>query len=254
MIEIKGWKKFQHFKDRRPPWIKLYRELLDDPDWHDLDGDDAKALVMLWLIASEDDGRLPCVRKLAFRLRLNETKTSQLLARLSHWLYQNDIEPISSGYQDDTPETEGETYREETDIRAVANATRPSDDRFDEFWKAYPKRQGANPSAPARKKWDAAVKSGVDPGLIIRAIRSGIGYDPAKINTEYIPRASKWLSEQRWKDYRGAEVVEVSGFYAPFGSPQFEAWDKTKPGGYPRDKAGGWWFPTEWPPGEEVAA
>ncbi len=38
---IKGWVKFQHFKDRRPPWIKLYRDILEDPDWHDLDGDTA---------------------------------------------------------------------------------------------------------------------------------------------------------------------------------------------------------------------
>jgi hypothetical protein len=256
MTEIKGWKKFQHFKDRRPPWIKLYRDLLDDPDWHALDGADAKALVMLWLIASEDDGNIPCTRKIAFRLRITETKAEQLLTRLSHWLIQDDITPISGRYRDDTPETEGETDRKEgeTDIGAVANATRPSDDPFDEFWKAYPKRQGANPSAPARKKWDAAIKSGADPGLIIKAIKSGIGFDPAKINTEYIPRASTWLNEQRWREYRHAiEVVELSGFYAEFGSAQLDAWDKTKPGGYPRDKAGGWRFPTEWPPKQEAA-
>lgn len=30
MYRIKNWKKFQHYKDRRPPWIKLYTELLDD--------------------------------------------------------------------------------------------------------------------------------------------------------------------------------------------------------------------------------
>lgn len=44
-------------------------------------------------------------------------------------------------------------------------------------------------------------------------------------------------------------AVEISGYYAAFGSEQLEAWDRTKPGGYPRDKAGGWRFPTEWPPG-----
>jgi hypothetical protein len=53
---VKNWKKFQHFKDRSPPWIKLYRDLLDDPDWHELSGDEAKALVMIWLVASENDG------------------------------------------------------------------------------------------------------------------------------------------------------------------------------------------------------
>ncbi len=28
---IKNWDKFQHFKNRRPPWIKLHREILDQP-------------------------------------------------------------------------------------------------------------------------------------------------------------------------------------------------------------------------------
>ena len=27
---IKNWWKFQHYKDRRPSWIKLYEEILDD--------------------------------------------------------------------------------------------------------------------------------------------------------------------------------------------------------------------------------
>jgi hypothetical protein len=29
-IRIKNWAQFQHFKDRKPPWVKLYRDLLDD--------------------------------------------------------------------------------------------------------------------------------------------------------------------------------------------------------------------------------
>jgi hypothetical protein len=255
LTAIKGWKKFQHFKDRRPPWIKLYRDLLDDPDWHALDGADAKSLVMLWLIASEDDGNIPCTRKIAFRLRITETKAEQLLTRLSHWLIQDDITPISPRYQDDTPETEGETDREEgeTEIRAVANATRPSDDHFEKFKAAYPRRKGSNPWKPARAQFDIALKSGADPAKIIAAVRAGVGYDTEKINTEYIPQAVKWLRDRRWEDHQPVEAVALTGFYAVFGSPQLEAWDKTKPGGYPRDKAGGWRFPTEWPPKQEAA-
>jgi hypothetical protein len=92
---VKNWKKFQHFKDRRPPWIKLYRDLLDDPDWHELSGDEAKALVMIWLVASENDGNLPDNRKLAFRLRIGEREVETLLKYLSHWLERDDIETIS---------------------------------------------------------------------------------------------------------------------------------------------------------------
>lgn len=121
---IKGWVKFQHFKDRRPPWIKLYRDILEDPDWHDLDGDTAKILVALWLLASEDEdqeGKLPDARRLAFRLRVSETKVNQALTKLSHWLEHDDIDVISTGYQVDAPETERETETK-TEKRQIQKA------------------------------------------------------------------------------------------------------------------------------------
>jgi hypothetical protein len=117
-LQVKGWKKFQHFKDRRPPWIKLYREILDDPDWHELDGNSAKVLVMLWLVASEDpkqSGELPSMRKLSFRLHMKESELIKAIHNLKHWLIQDDIMLISDRYQLDAPETEGETYKEETE-------------------------------------------------------------------------------------------------------------------------------------------
>jgi hypothetical protein len=92
---VRNWKKFQHFTDRRPSWIKVYRDLLDDPDWHELSGDEAKALVMIWLVASEYDGDLPDTRKLAFRLRTGERELEKLLRRLSHWLERDDAEALS---------------------------------------------------------------------------------------------------------------------------------------------------------------
>lgn len=117
-LRIKNWKKFQHFKNRRPPWIKLYREILEDPDWHALDGNSAKSLVMLWLIASENDGELPGRKKLSFRLRISDSHLTVLLSKVSHWIEGDDINVISSCHQDDTPEqeTEGETEGE-TDTR-----------------------------------------------------------------------------------------------------------------------------------------
>jgi uncharacterized protein YdaU (DUF1376 family) len=151
-------------------------------------------------------------------------------------------------------QSQSQSQRKKEDIRAVANATRPSGDHFDKFKAAYPRRKGSNPWKPARVQFDIALKSGADPAKIIAAVRAGVGYDTEKINTEYIPQAVKWLRDRRWEDHQPVEAVALTGFYAVFGSPQLEAWDKTKPGGYPRDKAGGWRFPTEWPPGKEQAA
>ena len=111
-MRIKNWNKFQHFKDRKPPWVKLYRDLLDDIEWHELDPQASKVLVMLWLIASEDEGNIPALKQLAFRLRLSEKETEVCNIKLSHWLDQDDINAISTRYQDDAPETETETETE----------------------------------------------------------------------------------------------------------------------------------------------
>jgi hypothetical protein len=108
-MKIKNWTKFQHFKDRKPPWVKLYRDVLDDMEWYELDPLASKVLVMCWLIASEDDGRLPNSKTLAFRLRMTEKQTIDCLNKLSHWLEQDDIDLISEQYQDDSLETERET-------------------------------------------------------------------------------------------------------------------------------------------------
>lgn len=108
-MKIRNWSKFQHFKDRKPPWVKLYRDVLDDMEWYELDPLASKVLVMCWLIASEDEGRLPNTKTLAFRLRMTEKQTLDCLNKLSHWLEQDDIDLISERYQTDSLETERET-------------------------------------------------------------------------------------------------------------------------------------------------
>ena len=117
---IKDWAKFQHFKDRRPPWIKLYRALLDDPEWHTLSPHAAKILVMLWLLAAEDEskqGQLPPIKTIAFRLRLSEKAIESACCELSHFVYQDDINVISKLRQVGPSETETET--EEKPSRAT---------------------------------------------------------------------------------------------------------------------------------------
>lgn len=86
-IRIPGWAKFQRYKRPRPPWIRLYRELLDKPEWGALSGDAAKLLVELWIKASERgheaDGLIetPTV-DLAWQLRRSVELLAPLLLEL----------------------------------------------------------------------------------------------------------------------------------------------------------------------------
>ena len=133
-MKIKNWTKFQHFKDRRPPWVKLYRDILDDLEWHELDPLAAKVLVMLWLIASENDGRIPDNKTLAFRLRLTELKTKEIIIKLSHWLEHDDINAISEQYQCDRPERETETETKKETKREIATIVACPPDVDQQIW------------------------------------------------------------------------------------------------------------------------
>jgi hypothetical protein len=151
-MKIKNWNKFQHFKDRKPPWVKLYRDVLDDIEWYELDPLASKVLVMCWLIASEDDGKLPLAKTLAFRLRMTEKQTIDCLNKLSHWLEQDDINKISSQYQTDSLETETETetkIKESKDSLSAGLPTCPQNAIL-ELWKKH------LPNLPQPRVWDGS--------------------------------------------------------------------------------------------------
>ena len=56
VIYIKNWWEHQHYKDKRPPWIKLYVALMEDPEFVALDECDQIRLLKLWLISVKLDG------------------------------------------------------------------------------------------------------------------------------------------------------------------------------------------------------
>lgn len=58
-IQVRNWKRFQHYKGRRPAWIKLYLDLLHDDDYLALSASDRGVLMGIWMLASvTGDGRL----------------------------------------------------------------------------------------------------------------------------------------------------------------------------------------------------
>ena len=72
ILSIPGWERFQHYgKLRRPPWIKLHRQLLENRRWHQLSAEASKMLVSLWLLVSEEEGSVltgDVVEDIAWRL------------------------------------------------------------------------------------------------------------------------------------------------------------------------------------------
>ena len=76
--------------------------------------------------------------------------------------------------------------------------------KFEAFWQAYPSRHPhANPRKPELEKFEAAVKRGIDPGVIIRGAENYratvelIGTEP-----RYVTQAMTWLRQERWGDHQ----------------------------------------------------
>lgn len=58
-LKVKNWEEHQHYKDRSPPWIKLQRRLLDDYEFSCLQDASKAHLILIWLLASQNEGRIP---------------------------------------------------------------------------------------------------------------------------------------------------------------------------------------------------
>ena len=58
-FSVKNFERFQHYKDRSPPWIKLYNELLDDYEFGRLPDASKFHLVAIWLLASRSENKIP---------------------------------------------------------------------------------------------------------------------------------------------------------------------------------------------------
>jgi hypothetical protein len=200
-MKIKNWTKFQHFKDRRPPWVKLYRDILDDLEWHELDPLAAKVLVMLWLIASENNGRIPDNKTLAFRLRLTEVKTKEIIIKLSHWLEQDDMTMISEQYQSDSTERETET---ETKKKATSVACPP--DVSQQIW---------NDWVALRKSKKAPITQTVLNGAVTEA--KILGWPLEKFLAEWCSRGSQGLKAEWIVKPNPADKVRLT--VAPSNEP-----------------------------------
>jgi hypothetical protein len=137
-LVVVGWEKFQHYKDRDPPWIKLYRDLFTSESW--VLGTDTSRLVQVasLLLAARYHNATPLqwnlVRKVA-NLDCTEKQFNEAIAHLVSTKFleiqqvpvteEASVQSASSVLATCASETEGEKSREEADKSARARA-RPS--------------------------------------------------------------------------------------------------------------------------------
>lgn len=101
-LRIRNWDKWQSYrKDRgQPPWIKIHRQLMRDPNWVELTDAQRGQLVAIWLLAADRDGVIPASPATLRKLCFMETEPD-----LNLFIDHGFVEAASDGCQDDANRT-----------------------------------------------------------------------------------------------------------------------------------------------------
>src|SRR5688572_15187370 len=59
LLRVRNLDKYQHYSDRRPPWIKLHQETLEDYDFGDLPDAAKYHALAIMLLASRTGNEIP---------------------------------------------------------------------------------------------------------------------------------------------------------------------------------------------------
>lgn len=214
------FEELQHYRDRSPPWIKLYNSLLDDYEFATLDDASKFHLVAIWLLASRNSNCIPMDAKWVQR-RIDAHKQVDLQQFIDAGFIekipeesdttQPDSDVLAECYQDASPE--GEESREEQSIGDAAPEVQDERsyttkkgrklkgvnlDRFERFWQAFDYRKGKAEAA------DAWLDLKPDEDLaeeIISGAEAEANKRPSLIQAGYTPKmAQGWLTGRRWED------------------------------------------------------
>ena len=195
-ISVVNFERFQHYTDRRPPWIKLHCALLDDDRFFDLADVERYHLIGLFILASQHDNKIPNKPEwLKHQLRTTKAISLERLIETG-WIAmsgQDASTPLAERLHDASPRARAE--RREEKSRDSGNYT----PEFEEFWKAYPRKKG---KGEAFNEWNKNGHPPVERVIEILKIASAC-FDWTKDNGRFIPHPSTWLHQKRWDDDYG---------------------------------------------------
>ena len=180
---MKNWERFQHYKRRSPPWIKLHRELLNDFAFQSLKDAARSHLIMIWVLAAGTDGVIPA-NATFIASRIGATSPIDLDAIIASGL----LETVDDG----TPEAETPPKTKRAQRQSPLNGA------FDVFYKAYPKKKNR---ADAERAWLSLAPDDELCAKISTAIeQQKETTDWRKDNGKYVPYPASWLNGRRWED------------------------------------------------------
>jgi hypothetical protein len=217
-LSVRNWKRFQHYHQRNPPWIRLYNALLDDYAFSRLHDASKWHAVGIWLLASRFDNRIPD-DAMWIAQRINARVAVDLEPLLSAGFIErcpgDASNALAGRKQSATPEGEGEgetETEENNNTRPTVRRknTQPYPPEFEETWQAYPKREGSNSKKGALRAWQARLNEGIDPADLLQAATRYKAFCDRKATTgtAYVMQGETFFGpNRRWDQEWGVDEL-----------------------------------------------
>ena len=187
MLQVTNWDKWQTYRKDRgtPPWIKVHRNLLSNPEWCSLSDSEKGQLVSIWLLSADKNGQVCADAQLLHKMAQLDAQPN-----INRFIELGFLSP--SGCQGDAPETETET---ETEVVCANENNLHTPSRFDEFWDHWPIKRNKKraKSVWQRNKLDSLFDK------LVADVENRKKNDPQWMQG-YIPHCSSYLAGERWND------------------------------------------------------
>ena len=175
VIVVAGWEKFQHYKDRDPPWIKLYRDLLTAESW--VLGTDESRLVQLasMLLAARYRNATPLNYALFRKVASLDMSEAKFKAAMKHL--------CATGFLEIQEDTEERKQSASSVLATCTSETEAEKIRVEAEGSAEGRGNGAHaPSPPPKTKASRIPENWTpSPDLVAYAERELPGVDVEKL-------------------------------------------------------------------------
>lgn len=207
---IRNWASWQTYRRDRgqPPWIKVHREVLRNPDWVALTDAQRGQLVSLWILAADKDGEIPnCGRVLMKLCYMDQEPDLELFERLG--FIERDANVAPTWRQDAAPEAEAETEVEaEAEAEEDGGASRPASQKrrhvLPRDWRPKPAHEARAKAAGidcTKEAWKFRAHAEANDRKVVR-------WDAAF--TQWLMKAEEFAGERKKTGYRTqADRAEV---------------------------------------------
>ena len=188
-LKIKNWDKWQTYRADRgqPPWIKIHRRLMRDPEWVSLSDAERGQLVGIWLLAADRDGVIPASTALIQKLSFMESEPNINKFIELGFICQNGVSVAPERRQLDQPKAEENRI----------DKNKYSVD-FLKFYSAYPLKKSKAKAFQSWKKLKPDLHTCLA-ALQSQMIEKGFLKAEKKFCPEWKHPAT-WLNQKCWED------------------------------------------------------